>query len=311
MHMWPASTWSASMAIEGRNKKREPERHYAMFEDGLSQSAFAELVVLLMKVCVRQDAASKAGLHPNEEEGSPPKAVVELLLFAAWICAAIWRLPAQERNRLAYLQSEKAESVAVLATMLRLPGLATSFDIRMVPMGELPELPGSLKEGCPPSVLDEITEFPFIDLPEAYLDLIKDIRKKPCTACGKLPAEPALCLLCGAIVCLGSRACRGRNETEGQCTEHARRCASGQCLFLLPYLAQILAVSAPDCCLWDCPYVDRNGELNPNLKRPCMMHFRLDQQRLASLRQTFTKSSIRREIFLYNQRTGQYIPQAL
>lgn len=280
-------------------------------EDGLSQSAFAELVVLLMKVCVRQDAASKAGLHPNEEEGSPPKAVVELLLFAAWICAAIWRLPAQERNRLAYLQSEKAESVAVLATMLRLPGLATSFDIRMVPMGELPELPGSLKEGCPPSVLDEITEFPFIDLPEAYLDLIKDIRKKPCTACGKLPAEPALCLLCGAIVCLGSRACRGRNETEGQCTEHARRCASGQCLFLLPYLAQILAVSAPDCCLWDCPYVDRNGELNPNLKRPCMMHFRLDQQRLASLRQTFTKSSIRREIFLYNQRTGQYIPQAL
>ena len=32
------------------------------------------------------------------------------------------------------------------------------------------------QEGCPPSVLDEITEFPFIDLPDAYLDLIKDGR---------------------------------------------------------------------------------------------------------------------------------------
>ncbi|CAE8652745.1 unnamed protein product, partial [Polarella glacialis] len=141
--------------------------------------------------------------------------------------------------------------------------------------------------------------------------VIKMVHKRPCSVCGNVPQEPALCLLCGALVCMGSQECRGRDPREGQCSDHARRCGAGQGLFLVPYMALVLAVSAPDCGLWDCPYVDQNGEPNPQLKRPCALHLRLDERRLDSLRQIYIKGSIRKEIFMYNEKTGRYLPNPL
>ncbi|CAJ1399133.1 unnamed protein product [Effrenium voratum] len=232
------------------------------------------------------------------------KQLLEFLTFAAWLCAALWGFSQQERNRLTFLESERSESFAMLVALLRLDANVSIGDLQV---NDLPEPLQVFFQG----ELTEATADPFIQLPKMYLEILKDVRKRPCSACGRVPEEPALCLLCGALVCLGSKACRGADPLEGQCTEHARRCSSGQSLFLLPFMAQILAVSAPDCCLWDCPYVDKNGEHNPYLRRPCAMSLTLDVRCWDSLRQIFTKSAVRREIFLYNEKTGQYIPNAL
>eukprot|EP00435_Cladocopium_sp_Y103_P016535 s1236_g4.t1 len=268
-------------------------------QDGLSPSTFSKYVMLLLEVKTSQARTAIAetqGALEEEIQTYVLKKQTEFLIFAAWLATAIWRFSPQERNRLAYLEIGTAESFTQLSHLLRLPGLAV----------EVPEaLPKSLE-----GELEDATVDSFIAVPEVYLDLLKDVRKRPCIKCQRLPDEPAMCLLCGAIVCVGRQDCRG-SDTEGQCTTHARECTAGQSLFLLPYMAQVLAVSAPDCCLWDCPYVDKNGEPNPRLKRPCLMNFRLDARRWDNLRQIFVKSAVRREIFLYNEKTGQYIPEAL
>merc|ERR1712056_70858 len=76
---------------------------------------------------------------------------------------------------------------------------------------------------------------PFIDLPEMYLDILRNVHDKTCSVCGKLPPDPAICLLCGTLVCMGNTSCRGQIfPDEGQCTSHARICGAGQCLFLIP-----------------------------------------------------------------------------
>lgn len=267
-------------------------------EGALSPITFSEYVKLLLEVKTSQarSAAGTRGVLEEEIQTYVLKKQTDFLIFAAWLATAIWRFSPQERNRLAYLEIGTAESFTQLSHQLRLPGLAV----------EVPEaLPSTEGE------LEDATVDSFIAVPEVYLDLLKDVRKRPCSKCQRLPDEPAMCLLCGAIVCVGRREdCRG-SDTEGQCTTHARECTAGQSLFLLPYMAQVLAVSAPDCCLWDCPYVDKNGEPNPRLKRPCLMNFRLDARRWDNLRQIFVKSAVRREIFLYNEKTGQYIPEAL
>lgn len=261
-------------------------------KEGLTAKFFSELVMFLFKV--RASQAKGAAGHSQEDFALEHS--MEFLIFAAWLGTALWQFSPQERNRLAYLETESS-SLTSLMSLLRLPEMVE-------PVLERPALQALFQGELADASIES-----FIQLPESFLDILKDIRKRPCSACQQQPEEPALCLLCGAVVCVGNEACR--SEYEGQCTLHARACTAGQSLFLLPFLAQILAVSAPDCCLWDCPYVDKNGEPNPNHRRPCIMHFRLDHRRWASLRETFVKSAVRREIFLYNEKTGQYIPDAL
>eukprot|EP00434_Breviolum_minutum_P010015 symbB.v1.2.008833.t1/scaffold556.1/size187764/4 len=281
----------------------------ASLKEGLSPRSFSEYVMLLLQVqtCQAQNALA-AGEGAEEDSGEPHifvlKQQMNFLIFASWLATAIWRFSSQERNRLAYLELSSEGSLMQLTHLLRLPGLAAE----QVPHG----LPASLQVFSK-GELAEVSMESFIELPENYLDLLQEVRKRSCSKCQSAPDEPALCLLCGAIVCVGNQACRGGDQEagEGPCTSHARTCTAGQSLFLLPYLAMILAVSAPDCCLWDCPYVDKNGEPNPRMKRPCAMNFRLDARRWENLRQIFVKSTVRREIFLYNEKMGQYIPEAL
>merc|ERR1719162_2068604 len=228
---------------------------------------------------------------PAELQAHVVKGVSTFLSFAAWLAAAFWPLSEMEQTRLAYLDQGDPSSVTAAAAILRLPAITSiqdlfspsalnclsqwqphGFSARLTPMAAAPALPGLV---------------PFIDLPELYLENLRRLIRCRCSVCNTEPSEPALCLLCGAIVCVDSLTCR-HSISEGQCTGHARQCGAGQGLFLLPYRSQILGVSAPVCCLWDCPYVDRQGEPNPGLKRPCALQMRLDDRKLTSLRRMYT-----------------------
>ena len=69
-----------------------------------------------------------------------------------------------------------------------------------------------------------------------------------CLACGKPPTEPALCLLCGALLC-GGPSCPAwkrplDGQREGECTRHARSCGLGVGMFALVHQCTTLLVAA-------------------------------------------------------------------
>lgn len=238
--------------------------------------------------------------------------------------------PTAERTRLAYIRPDKPDAFQNVAGLLRLTALEPTAGTQVGDISSVSDLLVLWQKASPilqlhtpcfqdvPSPLD--TDWllpgrsplvPFTHLPQKYVELLGSINRMSCFACSQEPREPALCLLCGAFMCMDSDTCRGRDANEGQCTDHARNCGAGDGLFLLPYSGLVLAVSAPKCCFWDCPYVDRNGEPNPLLKRPCALQFNLDERRLVSLRQTYTTAAVQREIIKHNEKTGRYIRRAM
>eukprot|EP00927_Polykrikos_kofoidii_P008151 TRINITY_DN13385_c0_g3_i1.p1 TRINITY_DN13385_c0_g3~~TRINITY_DN13385_c0_g3_i1.p1 ORF type:complete len:1642 (-),score=261.41 TRINITY_DN13385_c0_g3_i1:104-5029(-) len=284
---------------------------------GISQEGYTELVVSLLYVRAKQidlpDCSEAASDAMSEREMAPR--LVAFLVFASWLGAAVWRLPPVDGQRLAYLDPTDPAALASVTSLLRLPAsIPTSDNVLALARQAVPNLQRlSDAKLCDFDWLlpgrSALTNM--ISLPEDFLDLIKLVYRRPCDVCGAEPAEPALCLFCGTLVCVDSHDCRGSHPSEGQCTEHARRCGAGQCVFILPYRAIVLAVSAPLCGFWDCPYVDHNGEPNPRLLRPCLMNFKLDERRLATLRRVCATSSIHREIIQHNERTGLHIPRPL
>eukprot|EP00913_Durusdinium_trenchii_P016050 g15085.t1 len=112
---------------------------------------------------------------------------MEFLIFAAWLGTALWQFSPQERNRLAYLETESS-SLTSLMSLLRLPEMVE-------PVLERPALQALFQGELADASIES-----FIQLPE------------PCSACQQQPEEPALCLLCGAVVCVGNEACRSEDE---------------------------------------------------------------------------------------------------
>jgi len=295
--------------------------------------------------------------------------LTSFLIFAAWLCAAFWRLPAVDQTALGFLEATEDSTMASVLQVLRLsssccdlteilsapasqalkdwhereavliPGLRVT--VTNVSAAALEGVDGTLLERHEESArwqvrldqgktaqiqtqnihvarlsleeelaADTDVLAKFINISDTFSGVIQAMYKRRCCECGSVPSEPAWCLLCGAIVCMNSKECKGANN-EGQCTAHARACGAGQGLFLLPFMASVLSVSAPRCGLWECPYVDQHGELNTHFERPCFLEMRLDTRRWNQLRQTYTMSRIKREIISHNEKTNRYIPAPL
>lgn len=80
--------------------------------------------------------------------------------------------------------------------------------------------------------------------------------------------DPALCLLCGAILAAGPRMHGGTHiGSPGVCTLHARACGSGTGLMLLINKGSILLFRDNRATFYPSPYVDQYGEEDPNLRR--------------------------------------------
>ena len=92
---------------------------------------------------------------------------------------------------------------AVQAWSKELIILKSSFENSADPVAKL----------CPLLQLDQAkrkqwTELGLIKLPSLYHDLFKLYRDIPCDGCAQIPEQPALCLVCGALVCFLSGHCR-------------------------------------------------------------------------------------------------------
>jgi hypothetical protein len=224
----------------------------------------------------------------------------KLAVFIAWVIAAVdTSLTESDLNRIAYLPESPYDQFVTVENVL---GLSRWKDLLVTMRSKL----GTLKISAPPAIIGGLV--PFIDLPTNYVDLIKKTLAMKCKSCNTRPSDPAICLLCGDMVCLDSDCCRGM-EDEGECTQHARTCGAGQGIFILPFASIVLAVAAPRNCVWDGPSEDIHGEPDSYLKRS--IRLTLSQYRLEKMKLSYTRGTIAVDIVRQNDATGRYVPRRL
>jgi hypothetical protein len=216
-------------------------------------------------------------------------------MFIAWVSLSMASYSASDINRIGYLPEDPEAVISVIESVLDIPHWREAIpSTLMINPASAPQAVGGV--------------VPFINLPKNLVDLIKLVIDKPCIRCKQCPQDPAVCLLCGELVCLDADCCKS-DSGEGECTQHAKKCGAGQGVFVLPYASVVVAVGHPRNCIWEGPYEDSHGEPDSYLKRSCKLT--LSQHRLDQMRMFYTRGTIPMEIVKQNQITGRYVPRQL
>ncbi|KAG7464000.1 hypothetical protein MATL_G00182630 [Megalops atlanticus] len=104
-----------------------------------------------------------------------------------------------------------------------------------------------------------------LQLPENYNTIFQYYHRKTCTACSKVPKDPALCLVCGTFVCLKGLCCKQHSYCE--CVLHSQHCGAATGIFLLINASVIIIIRGHRFCLWGSVYLDAHGEEDRDLRR--------------------------------------------
>ncbi|XP_023806310.2 E3 ubiquitin-protein ligase ubr3 isoform X2 [Oryzias latipes] len=104
-----------------------------------------------------------------------------------------------------------------------------------------------------------------LQLPDNYNIIFQYYHRKACTVCKKVPKDPALCLVCGAFVCLKGVCCKQQGICE--CVLHSQHCGAAAGIFLLINASVIIIIRGHRFCLWGSIYLDAHGEEDRDLRR--------------------------------------------
>lgn len=139
----------------------------------------------------------------------------------------------------------------------------------------------SLFEKHPTLLLEHPHIYELARLPTDLAVLLQDTRKRVCHRCRNVPPEPALCLLCGDVVCFQSFCCQ--KEDRGECNEHTLSCGGAIGVFFkIKSNIVMLLYEGNGTFNFLSPYLDSHGEIDVGLRkgRPQKLH----QQRYDELR---------------------------
>lgn len=134
-----------------------------------------------------------------------------------------------------------------------------------------------------------------LQLPDNYNVIFQYYHRKACTACKKVPKDPALCLVCGAFVCLKGTCCKQQGTCEcvlvsipahvmttslcvrvciflkTSCVlQHSQHCGAATGIFLLINASVIIIIRGHRFCLWGSVYLDAHGEEDRDLRYVCL-----------------------------------------
>ena len=120
-------------------------------------------------------------------------------------------------------------------------------------------------------------QFSLIELPEVYVTLLLQHQECQCALCGQVPKEPALCLVCGSLVCFK------KADGTGECAKHAQQCCGDVGAFLvLRACAVVLLLGSGRQCVWGSLYLDAHGEKDAYLQRGKTLYLQPKKYRLLS-----------------------------
>uniref|UniRef100_A0A7S0IVX6 E3 ubiquitin-protein ligase n=1 Tax=Calcidiscus leptoporus TaxID=127549 RepID=A0A7S0IVX6_9EUKA len=131
-----------------------------------------------------------------------------------------------------------------------------------------------------------------LPLPARFTDLFPV--RATCRRTGCSPDEPALCMLCGRLLCAGSACCKVNGV--GALTQHAAVCGRGTGLFFLLYKCSTVLIRGLHAAYAFSVYVDEHGEEDSGLRRglPLMV----DSKRVAQLEHLWASHGVAREVVL-------------
>ncbi|KAK3262381.1 hypothetical protein CYMTET_28760 [Cymbomonas tetramitiformis] len=113
--------------------------------------------------------------------------------------------------------------------------------------------------------------FQLLALPRSFHSLFQQLVRERCGVCNSEPQHPALCLLCGTLVCVLDSCCErslgGRGKVAREGFLHAQRCGAGLGVYLLVRRSTILFIRERGRCFWRSPYLDAHGEEDAGLDR--------------------------------------------
>lgn len=126
------------------------------------------------------------------------------------------------------------------------------------------------KDGWALPRLVPLRKFHLVPLAPAFHDLFQVMSSARCKNCNTVPKQPAICLLCGELVCTASSCCMARTADRkgaGECFLHARQCAAGFGVYLLVLSSVVLVLMGERRTFWPSPYLDQHGEEDIKLRR--------------------------------------------
>ena len=141
--------------------------------------------------------------------------------------------------------------------------------------GALARAPLRAPLGAPPLQLER--------MPPSFSLLTAALHSRRARCCGTPPLEPALCLLCGTLLCAGPKCKRAASRGGGpaECTLHAAACGGGACLFFLVHQGVVLLVDGGRAAYHGSIYLDAHGEEDRGLRRGKPLY--LNAARIAEL----------------------------
>ncbi|KAI9352885.1 hypothetical protein BDR26DRAFT_832361 [Obelidium mucronatum] len=104
-----------------------------------------------------------------------------------------------------------------------------------------------------------------VGLPNGLENLFADCFRRTCNNCQKPISDPALCLVCGTLVCALSFCCH--KDKKGECNNHMKQCSGDVGVFFLVKRFKILLLHNEKGCIMDPPYLDIHGEVDVNRRK--------------------------------------------
>ncbi|XP_029189284.2 E3 ubiquitin-protein ligase UBR2-like [Acropora millepora] len=136
-------------------------------------------------------------------------------------------------------------------------------------------------------------------IPVDYSELINEASLFTCpNSDGDDSRAPALCLVCGAMLCSQSYCCQTEvegGEKVGACAAHAQKCGAGVGVFLRVRECHILLMANKNKgCFYSPPYLDAYGETDQGLRRGNPLY--LCQERYQKLEKLWLNHAVAEEV---------------
>ncbi|RHY87693.1 hypothetical protein DYB37_001270 [Aphanomyces astaci] len=146
---------------------------------------------------------------------------------------------------------------------------------------------------------------PVVALAPLYTDLYTSTAASAvCPTTGLVQEAPAICLVCGAVVCGGSDCCKP--NLRGACSQHVVACNMGHGAFFLTKQCQMLLVSSGGrASFFASPYVDEFGEEDHHVRRGRPLFLR--PKRYMALMHLVWSHGIATEVSKNRRTSEQYI----
>jgi len=136
--------------------------------------------------------------------------------------------------------------------------------------------------------------YELLGLPKHIDVLLESAVTRKCQRCRQVPNDPAICLICGELVCQQNFCCMdqdlGEEPSHGECNTHMWECGTSTGIYLLVKKCVVIYLYADKGTFATAPYLDVHGEADPGLKKHRPLY--LSRARYNEIRKLWLNQSI-------------------